>query len=74
MKIAASGGDSISSAVEDASGSAASSSPPSDAHRGGAGIDAETTKAASDASKKANANIPVLEQIIEANVKTLGLQ
>ena len=45
-----------------------------DAHRGGAGIDAETTKAASDASKKANAKIPVLEQIIEANVKTLGLQ
>ena len=60
--------------MEDAAGYAASSSPPSDADRCKPGIDTETTKAVAAATKKDKAKIPMLAQIIEANVHALGFQ
>ena len=71
--IAAYGGDGVSGAVKDSARSATSSSP-SDADRGGVGVNTETTKAAAAAAEKAKAKSPMLEQIIEANVQTLGSQ
>ena len=72
--ITASGGDGINVAVEDAYGSAASSFSPSDANGGGAGVDTKMTKTVDAAVNKSKAKIPMLENIIEANVQDLVLQ
>ena len=65
-KIAASRGDGVSDAMEDAAGSADSLSSPSNVNidRGGAGVDNETTKVAAADVKKAKAKSLMLAQII----------
>ena len=74
MTIATSRGDSIRGALEDAAGSADSSSYPSDNDGCGAGVNTNMTKATAAAAEKDKIKSPVLAHITEANVQALILQ